>query len=42
MQYIPAVEFDILFDRISYVRFKPWNIQRLSAINFNKNQFWEN
>ena len=42
MKYIPAIHFDILFARISYVSFKPWNVQRLSANNFNKNQFWEN
>ena len=42
MQYIPDITFDILFDRISYVSFKPWNVQRLSANNFNKNQFREN
>ena len=42
IQYIPAIKFEILFARISYVSFKPWNVQRLSANNFNKNQFWEN
>ena len=42
MQYIPAINIDILFARILYVNFKPWNVQRLSANNFNKNQFWEN
>ena len=42
MQYIPAIKFEILFARISYVSFKTWNVQRLSANNFNKNQFWEN
>ena len=42
MQYIPDIKFDIVFARISYVSFKTWNVQRLSANNFNKNQFWEN
>ena len=42
MQYIPAIKFEILFARISYVSFKPWNVQSFSANNFNKNQFWEN
>ena len=42
MQYIPDIKFEIIFSRISYVRFNPWNVQRLSANNFNKNQFWEN
>ena len=42
MQYIPDIKFEIIFSRILYVSFKPWNVQRLSANNFNKNQFWEN
>ena len=42
MEYIPRINFEILFARISYVSFKPWNVQHLSANNFNKNQFWEN
>ena len=42
MQYIPAINFEILSARISYVSFKSWNVQRLRANNFNKNQFWEN
>ena len=39
MQYITAIKFDIIFARVSYVSFKPWNVQRLSANNFNKYQF---
>ena len=42
MQYIPDIKFDTLFSSISYVNFKPWNVQSLSANNFNKNQFWDN
>ena len=41
MQYLTDIQFDILFARISYVSFKLWNVQRLSASNFNKNQFWD-
>ena len=42
MKYISAIKFEIMFARISYVSFKLWNVQRLSASNFNKNQFWDN
>ena len=42
MRYIPAITFEILFSRISYVGFKPWDLQRLSANNFNNNQLWDN
>ena len=42
MKYISAIKFEIMFARISYVRFKPWNVQRLRTNNFNKNQIWEN
>ena len=42
MQYITDKYFEIISIRISYVSFKAWNVQRLSANNFNKKQFWEN
>ena len=42
MQYILAIKFEIMFASIWYVSFKYWNVQRLSANNLKKNQFWEN
>ena len=42
MLNIPVIKCEILFAGISYISFKPWNVQRLSTNYFNKNQFWEN
>ena len=41
MKYTTAMKFEILIARISYVTFKPWNVQRLNANNFIKYEFWE-
>ena len=43
MKYIPAIKFEIIYARISYVIFSLWNVQQLSTSNFKNNlKNWDN